>query len=268
MHTIGDQILRVRSYIENLAARGQHLFESSEVSQDLRQSKEATKQALRRLCRSGIVAQPCRGYYVYLPPEYRAIGCLPPEQLVPELMERQGRSYYVWLLSAAQYYGAAHQKPQVFQVLVDRARRELHCGQVYVAFSVREEIEKHEPRVFNTPGGFINVASPERTAFDLVGHQDRAGGIDQVATVLSELKDHLDDEMMVEIAKLVPLTWAQRLGYLLSNFLDERKLRNLNAYVSRFANRPTSLVSGNSEYSGYLDDDWNLIVNTSLDLDT
>jgi hypothetical protein len=44
------------------------------------------------------------------------------------------------LLSAAQYHGAAHQKPQEFQVCLERARRPLVRGRVRVAFVVRKRL--------------------------------------------------------------------------------------------------------------------------------
>jgi hypothetical protein len=60
-----------------------------------------------------------RGFHVIVPPEYRSLGCLPPEQFAPALMETLGMPYYAGLLSAAQFHGAAHQRPQVFQVVVE-----------------------------------------------------------------------------------------------------------------------------------------------------
>ena len=49
-------------------------------------------------------------------------------------MAHLNQPYYVALLSAAAYHGAAHQKPQVFQVMIPKARRGLECGGVRVDF--------------------------------------------------------------------------------------------------------------------------------------
>jgi hypothetical protein len=35
-----------------------------------------------------------------VPPEYRSLGCLSPEQFIPQLMKHLGLEYYVGLLSA------------------------------------------------------------------------------------------------------------------------------------------------------------------------
>ena len=61
---------------------------------------------------------PFRGFHLIVPPEYRALGCLPADQFVPQLMEHLGLVYYAGLLSAASLHGAAHQAPMVFQTIV------------------------------------------------------------------------------------------------------------------------------------------------------
>src|SRR5216684_2410755 len=94
--------------------------------------------ALNRLAKQKLIASPARGFYVILPPEYGALGCLPADQFIPALMKRLNLSYYTALLSAAQYHGAGHQRPQQFQVFVARNRRPIQCGAVRVAFMARK----------------------------------------------------------------------------------------------------------------------------------
>ncbi|MCL4766883.1 MAG: hypothetical protein KJZ80_11655 [Hyphomicrobiaceae bacterium] len=55
-------------------------------------------------------------------------------------MERAELPYYAGLLSAAQYHGAAHHRPQEFQVVVAKARRPTSCGKVRVAFIARKNL--------------------------------------------------------------------------------------------------------------------------------
>ncbi|MCC7177802.1 MAG: type IV toxin-antitoxin system AbiEi family antitoxin domain-containing protein, partial [Acidobacteria bacterium] len=119
-----------RQYVEALARSGRYFFNSGDARAALGVSAEATKMALHRLSQQGLVSSPARGYYVVVPPEYHALGCLPAEQFVPSLMERLDLHYYAGLLTAAQYHGAAHQKPQEFQVCLERARRPLTCSRV------------------------------------------------------------------------------------------------------------------------------------------
>ncbi len=114
--------LNARDYISRLAAGGHYHFSSSEAQTALGVSANAAKLALNRLAKQGLVASPARGFYVIVPPEYRSLGCLPADQFIPALMKRQDMSYYTGLLSAAQYHGAAHHRPQEYQVMVAKSR--------------------------------------------------------------------------------------------------------------------------------------------------
>ena len=130
--------VRARDYLSDLAATGRYHFVSNEARKALGVSADATRLALNQLARQNMIAQPARGFYVIVPPEYRSLGCLPTDQFIPALMQRLGQPYHAGLLSAAQYYGAAHYRLQEFQVLLDRARRPIRCGRVRVAFIVRK----------------------------------------------------------------------------------------------------------------------------------
>lgn len=202
--------------INDLAAHGRYWFTTTEAGLRMGGTPVATRAALRRLKKKSRIAAPYRGFHVIVPPEYRVLGCLPPEQLVPELMEHLGVSYYAGLLSAAQFHGAAHHKPQQFQVVTAVNRPRLRCGRVEVVFIARRNIGEI-PRVqLNTRLGKIEVSSPEATALDLVGYVGSCGGLDNVATVLSELAETLNPVELANLAaRTSPTPWAQRLGYLL-----------------------------------------------------
>ena len=47
-------------------------------------------------------------------------------------MDRLEVPYYAGLLTAARYHGAAHQQPQIFQVVVPKNRPPIHCGLVKI----------------------------------------------------------------------------------------------------------------------------------------
>ena len=169
---------KTSAYITNLAAAGRYQFTAEEMRAALGISAAAVKLALGRQMKQGLVASPARGFYVIVPPEYRRLGCLPADQFIPSLMERLGLRYYAALLSAAQYHGAAHHRPQEFQVALARNRRPIACGAVRVAFVARKRIGDVPVRSFNTPRGTILVSTAEATAVDLVGYEHHAGGLD------------------------------------------------------------------------------------------
>ncbi len=254
----------IRDYVSSLAARGRYSFTSEEARAALGVSADAVKLALSRLSKQGGVASPARGFYVIVPPEYRALGSLPAEQFIPALMERLRLSYYVGLLSAAQFHGAAHHRPQEFQVMLGKSRRPIRCGQVRVAFIVNRRVNETPVQSFNTPRGAILVSTPEATAIDLVGYPEHAGGLDQVATVLAELAEKIDPGKLAAAAAAVPLPWVQRLGYLLELAQAPEKAEALRGYVRRKAKETTLLLPGASA-GGERRRDWKLIVNADIE---
>ena len=204
------------SYIRDLQARGRYHFTTDEALEALGGSVAATRAALRRLKRKGFIADPFRGFHVIVPPEYRGLRCLPADQFIPDLMQHLREPYYVALLSAAAYHGAAHQRPQLFQVMVPHARRAIGCGQVKVDFIARHDMAGTPVVQRNTPRGILRIASPEATALELIGYPDHGGGLSNVATVLVELVESMAARALEAEARRVPMAWVQRLGYLLS----------------------------------------------------
>jgi predicted transcriptional regulator of viral defense system len=225
----------------------------------------AVRAALRRLEARGEIADPYRGFHVIVPPEYRRLGCLPPEQFVPHLMDRLGERYYVALLSAAQIHGAAHHRPQRFQVMVARNRKPLECGEVRVEFVARRDLGQTPVVTLNTPRGTLRVASPAATALELVGYAHHCGGLDNVATVLAELAERLAPEELAAAARLCPVVWSQRLGYLLELAGHEALSAPVAAFVAEKAVFAAPLVRSRSIKGAVRADRWKLAVNASVE---
>ena len=254
-----------REYITGLAAGGRYHFTSVDAQKSLGVTAAATKLALNRLAKKGLVASPARGYYVVVPPEYRSIGCLPADQFIPALMKHLNLYYYVGLLSAAQYHGAAHHRPQEFQVMLPKSRRPIHCGVVRVLFILRKHLEDVPTQSFNTPRGTLRVSSPEATALDLLGYVRHVGGLNQVATLLSELAERIDPEKLADAAEAVPIAWAQRLGYLLEHLNLDAKTSALKEYVRKHAKQSTALSPQARSKPSQRNQRWKLFVNVKLE---
>ena len=235
---------RAHDVIADLAARGRYCFTSSELRSALRCTPAAARQALGRLAAKGEVASPARGFYVIVPPEYRRLGCLPADQFIPALMEHRNIPYYAALLSAAEYHGAAHHRPQEFQVAVGRSRPAILCGSVRVSYVARRNLAAVPVRSLNTPCGTIAVSIVEATAVDLAGYMQRADGADRVAGLLSELGPALDPQRLVLAAETAPVPWAQRLGYLLELVGAGDRTGPLESHVERRAPNVAKLLPG------------------------
>ena len=118
--------MKAQAFINYLRSQGRYSFTLQEAEKALERSKVVTINALKRL-KPNIVS-PARGFYLITPPEYQMLGCLPAEMFIHQLMQYFEQPYYVGFLNAAQYYGAAHQKPQHFQIVTVKNRRPIHCG--------------------------------------------------------------------------------------------------------------------------------------------
>lgn len=258
---------RASHFLDDLAARGRYHFTTEEARAVLGVSLPAVRAALRRLKGRGEIADPHQGFYVIVPPEYRRLGCLPAEQFVPQLMEHLREPYYVAPLSAAELLGAAHQRPQVFQVMVCKNRRPIRCGEVYVEFVARKDLERMPTITRNTPRGTVRIASPETTALELVGYADRCGGLDNVATIVADLVDVVDASKLLDVARLCPLAWTQRLGYLLDLTGHANVADALVEHVHAHAKLAAPLIRRQSRAHARRDDRWKLAINASVEPD-
>ncbi len=237
------------------------------MANELGVSLTATRSALRRLKKKRLVATPYRGFHVVIPPEHQRLGCLAAEQFVPQLMDRLGIPYYAGLLTAARYHGAAHQQPQIFQVVVPKNRPPIHCGLVEVGFVARRNAAAIPAQRVNTPRGFLRISSPEATAYDLVGYPGHCGGLDNVATVLSELGESLDPGRLSSLGELSPIPWSQRLGFLLDLVEHSSRSKALADFVENHATETAVLVPGGSKASARRNARWKLLINAALEPD-
>ena len=259
--------MKTADFIEQRAAKGSYHFTTKELSQATGVSYVAANAALRRLRAGGRVAMPFRGFNVIVPPEYRRLGCLPADQFVPQLMAHLGLSYYAGLLTAAEYHGAAHQRPQVFQVVVEENRPQVACGKVRVWFIARRNVAEMPCEKRNTPRGTIELSTPEVTAFDLVGYPLRSGGTDHVATVLSELAGTLRPGLLARAARLSPLPWSQRLGYLLELLQADKVTGPLARHVAKTAREYVPLNPKRTTAVAERSARWRLLVNEKVEPD-
>lgn len=248
-------------YISDLMTRGRYTFTVEEAARTLSQSLVATRAALRRLSKKREIVMPYRGFWVIVPPEYRSIGCLPPDQFIPQLMAHLSEPYYAALLSAAVYHGAAHHRPQVFQVMVAKNRPGIDCGKVRVRFVARKNVAEIPTVPFKTPRGYLKLSTPEATAFDLVGYPEHSAGMDNVATILAELSEDLDGMKLVEAAKMSPVAWAQRLGYILELVEAEGPAAELAKYVESECPVPTPLIRSKSVKGVIKNTRWRVMLN-------
>jgi len=271
MHEI-DQI-RLTKWIESLLAKGRNSFSLDDVRQILSEDSEAAiKLKLTRLSKRGNILSIHKGYYLIISPQYSSRGILPPALFVDGLMKYLNRPYYVGLLSAAAFFGAAHQQPQEYYVFTELpALRPVKKKGLKINYVSKSSIPAQLLEQRKTEMGYLTISSPELTAVDLIQYEKRIGGLNRVGTVLNDLteamnQDRINDLFIRETAVAV----LQRLGYLLENILGKNSLAD-HLYESCmmkqlvFFRIPLRIAYKTIGFPA--DERWKVIINTNIEID-
>jgi predicted transcriptional regulator of viral defense system len=258
----------IANFVNELPSLGRYTFNREEIEQKFQKSDAAIKLALNRLQKKGKVVSPRRGFYVVVPEQYMQTSAPPPGWFIDALMKDWQSKYYVGLLSAAELYGAAHHRPQEFQVICDTSHRAIRLARYRIRFFKKWNVEATPVVQRNTPTGQMQVSTPEATALDLVRYYDSVGHFDNVATVLAELSETMSGRSLVAAAKCgVELAVVQRLGYVLE-VLEKTKLADaLHDWLNPQSPRITTLRPDADSESAPLNRKWSLYVNEQIEPD-
>ncbi len=212
-----NSIKQLPEYIRQLQAKGEYWFLRKDIQKQLGISTNAMTIALWRLAKKKAVCRIHGDFYVIVPLEYQAVGCLPPEWFIDALMQHLNLKYYVALLTAASFDGAADQQVMIFQVMTQKRLRSIIVGNQKIVFYYQKTFP--ETRVLQqkkTPASYFKLSTPELTAIDLVRYMDAAGQVNHVATVLYELAEKINIETLSQSVQsgVAKMPDVQRLGYI------------------------------------------------------
>ncbi len=266
MHVNGRESLA--DFVDGLQERGRYTFLRDEALAALGATPIALKRAAERLQAKRRLAMPRRGFYTIVPIEYRQSGSLPASSFIDQLMRFHGVSYYVGLLSAAEIHGAAHQRPQEFQVVASKQLRPIAVGRNRIRFFLKRDLDGSAAQLVKNSSGQMRVSTPETTALDLVRFEGRAGGLSHVATVLAELGEKINPAKLVVAAEQVgELAPVQRLGFLLDLAGREAVAERLWRWVEHRDPKVVPLAPGSGESVALRNARWRIAVNEKVELD-
>lgn len=262
------------TYIRKVRAGGRQYFTAEQALMDLRISKNSLYLAVHRLKKKGELVTPANNLYIIVPPEHQAVGCIPAADLVPILMKHWRAEYYVCLQSAALYHGASHQKPQIFQVMSNKRLSSLTIGKIHIEFIYKKTIIGLPIQNNVVKSGYLKVSSPELTARDLLFYPKHSGGLNHIATILSELIEVIDPKKLIELAKDIKgKVWLQRLGFILDNIetMADDKKNLLISYIQKELKRQKLFympLACELPIKGYpRNKKWQIIENTKIESD-
>ncbi len=267
--------MHLQSYIKDIRKDGKRCFTTRDIVEQFHVSNGHARVALHRLLKTGDLISPARGLYVIVPPEHQPHGSIPPQELVPLVMQYMGAHYYVALLSAGLFHGATHQKPARFQVISDkRIKHPSIFGDVEIDFIYKKSVLGLPTQDFTVNTGYLKVATPELVALDLLEYPNHAGGLNHIATVFSELIEKLDPVKLINLAKDTHHEYQlQRIGYILDHIdvMDEKNAEIITTALALYVkeNKPSylPLASEISKTAYPRCKKWRIIENSEIESD-
>jgi predicted transcriptional regulator of viral defense system len=258
-------IIPIHDLPDLLISRGRYSASLEEIRELTGLSYAAVTSGLQRLRRQRRVFSPTRGLYVVVPPEYRSWGVVPADWFIDDLMGHLGRRYYVALLSAAVYHGAAHQAPQVFQAMADGRVLDRAIGRVRLCFYTSAHVVDTPTERVVVHTGSIPVSSREATVVDLVREPRASGGINNVATILAEIGE-LDGSALGTLTARHGRALARRAGWLVERYGVCDDLGPLRLAARLDLGEPDLLVPSGPR-RGRSDPAWRVRMNVSVEPD-
>lgn len=253
--------------VDSLQAQGKYFVSKKFMIQSLGISDSALRSSIKRLSQKKRLTRLTNGLYLIVPIEYKNIAAPPPEWFIDQLMKEYGTDYYVGLLTAASFHGAAHQQPQIYQVITNKPLRSIKVGRVRIVFYFKKDFKDVVTAKVKTPTGYMNVSSPELTAFDLIRYLKQSGHINHVSTVFSELGEALDPKELAKVATHFPQACVQRAGYILDQVGFKDKTSFLSKYVHTLPSKYYPLRGDKKWDLEEKNKEWHLYINEELETD-
>lgn len=263
----------IKNWVEEMPSSGKNCFSFSEVLERFpTQNPDSLKRSLTRLVSKRRICSVWKGFYVIVPVEYQAKGIVPIVYYIDQLMKFLGRDYYISLLSAAEFYGAAHQRPMEFSVVTTppSLRSTLKKGNK-INFNNKSILLKQYTEQRKTSTSYVVISSPELTATDLIQFEKTIGGLNRASTALSELAESCYfKKLKADFFEYVPMPVIQRLGYLLDEELDFKKQADDLFLMTKKVGcsfRKTPLKNRKGITNCPVNEKWKVIVNEQIEID-
>ncbi len=257
--------LTLMEYVERLQGSGRYTFSRKMALEATGLRPTSFEVSACRLANKRRLIGVRRGFFVIIPVEYRSSGILPPDWFIDDLMKFIGQPYYVALLSAAELHGAAHQRPQAFQVITAKATRDVAAAGLRIRFFQKSTVATTPTVNKRTFTGDIPVSTPAATALDLVAYERRIGRLNRVLTVLQELGESIDPDSLADAAQTCEQPDAQRLGWLLDKAGFETVTGKLQTWLASQKTNAVALDPSGPVKGFARDPKWRVIVNTEIE---
>ena len=250
------------AFVDALQRQARYSFTRAEAAAAVNAAPATLTKGLQRLQNAGRIHRIRKGFYTIVPLEHADAGHIPTDWFVADLMRFLDVPYYVGALTAAAYYGASHQQPQEYQIVIERSRQPIRTGKLRIRFLRYEGLAHVKTQPMKSFTGQFPVSTPEHTALDLVRFQKQIGGLDTVITVLAELGEQMSAPALLRAVRQEQVVAnAQRLGWLLVRANCSALATELAGWVDQRNPAVAPLNSSLRSRKGPIDRQWRLIIN-------
>ncbi|MDR7031331.1 type IV toxin-antitoxin system AbiEi family antitoxin [Mesorhizobium sp. BE184] len=273
---VHDQRSALAAYIASLLSEGRVVFASEQAERTLGVGRGAFLDAAERLQRRKALIRPRQGFYVAVPQQFASWGAPPPPWYIDALMRHEQQPYYVGLLKAAELHGATHQAVMEFQIVTSKRMPKIKAGRNLIVFYYRKDIAAVGSGIEDrkTDTGRMKISSPALTALDLLRYPQAAGGIDNVATVLTDLAEKIDPSQLAALSDAAERPVVQRLGHLLEQLGHADRAKPMHAALTARGATPwTELDRDETRDPDFTpapqeqDDRWRVVVRRTPEVD-
>ncbi len=261
---------QLERFLDEIQGSGKFYFSIDDIEQHFHLKQTSVQKQIQPLLKLQKIALIRNGFYAIVPAEYRNLGAPPVTYYIDGMMQSLNRPYYIGLLNAAAWYGAAHQQPQKYAIIIPPpVVPAINKPYASILFVYKNKWDEKALEQKHTNAGYVMVSSPELTAIDLCYYTKHAGGINHVATVLQELAEEIDPIKLLEVAEHYnSLMAVQRLGYLLDFLGFSEKTKFLKDWIKKQKYHAAFLEAGKkNQQSKITGNSWRVIVNTEIETD-
>lgn len=256
----------IADYLIEVQSKGRYTISLEELRTKFDVSEKALLQSIFRLKSKKQLAQVRKEFYVIIPPQYSNRGMIPSTLFIDDMMKQLNKEYYVCLLSAAALHGAGHQQPMEFHVITKKpALRKIKNQKLSIVFFTKSHWNTNQISERKTETGYLNVSTPELTAFDLVFYNKKIGGLNRIIPILEDLSEEIKPSLLARTAKSQKTSIIQRLGYLIDEIGNKNLSNALLKAIGKKKVKEILLSLAHKNTSGDINERWKVIINTELD---
>ncbi len=260
----------VADFVGKCLAYEQYAFSWDELKEEVPKTDVALRHELIRLSRKKEVLTLRQGFYLILPPRYKAFGKLPMELYIERLFKFLEKPYYIAFFSAAAFHGASHQQVQQSYLMTKIPNlRDIKKGNIYLRILAASKWPIKNILKRKSDSGIFNISSPALTAIDLIHYQSKMGGLNRIMAIVEELTESMTKDDIQDLLQWYPHTSSiQRLGFLLEELQAENTLTlPLKEYFKNQNYFPVLLCPEKNSKPGRANNTWKVDVNIDLESD-